>query len=137
MLLERQKKSGAFGLNRLNPLDEFSLTSTGLEFTNLSEKYGLETSVSTYQAQWGIYDNSTGSRRDEGTPVTTLNGWLKVPTLDLSGVAEPYLTVAIRTENQDLPKWDRIVLVYLRAKGGGHEIVGIDRESTPSLPPQE
>jgi len=136
-LIERQRKSGAFGLNQVNPLDEFRLTSSGLEFSNLSEKYGLGSPGSTYHAQWGVYDNTTGSQRDAGTAVSTLDTSLQIPSLGFSGVGEPYLTVAIRTENPDHPEWNKLVRLYLRPQGGEYEIVGIDRESTPSLPPQK
>ncbi len=134
-LVIRQRKSGGFGLNRVNPLDEFRLENGVLSFTNLSQKYGLGASGSTYRAQWGVLDNATGNHRDVGQPVSATNSRFQLPRMDLSGAGDPYMTVAIRTDHADHPNWKKMVRVYLRPQSGNFEIVGIDRESTPSLPP--
>ncbi len=133
-LIERQRKCGDYGFNRVNPLDGFRLRGTNLEFTNLSEQYGLGASGSTYQARWSVYDNASGSSRDIGRETTVDAARLSIPSQSLSG--DSYLAVSIRTQNASHPAWNREVRVYLRPAGSSYKIVGIERESTPSLPPE-
>ena len=137
ILIDRQRKSGSFGLNRLNPLDEFRLTGSTLEFTNLSEKYGLASPGSSYIGHWGSYDNATAEHRFSGGPMTTSQPEFQLPGGNLSGTHEPFLTFTVRTQHADHPQWNRSVRVYFRPVGQGYRITGIDRESTPSVAPPE
>ena len=134
-LIERQRKCGDYGLNRVNPLDEFRLSGSNLEFTNLSEKYGLGASGSAYQARWSVYDNASGASREVGQGTAVNTPRLAIPSESLSG--DSYLAVSIRTQNASHQSWNREVRVYLRPASGGYQIVGIERESTPSLPPEK
>lgn len=64
-LVERQRKSGRFGLNAVNPLDAFRVEDGRLEFTNLSEKYGFAAPTTTYQISWRTKGVRSSSRRSK------------------------------------------------------------------------
>ena len=46
-----------FGINAINPLDEFRLDGNALEFTNLSERYGFVDAGTRYNVSWSSDDN--------------------------------------------------------------------------------
>ncbi len=127
VLLERQRKCGRFGINAINPLDEFRLDGDVLEFTNLSEHYGFADVDTRYNVSRSSYDNERDERRTVSEPVTQSGTRIELPDGDGN-----FLLVEIRSLNEDYPHWSAAVGVYLRPKGpkgAGYEIVGIDRES--------
>jgi hypothetical protein len=127
VLLQRQQKCGRFGINAINPLDEFRLAGGALEFTNLSEKYGFVGAGTRYSVAWSTYDNETDERQALGGSRTYSDGRLELP----EGNGK-FLLAEIRSMNEDYPHWNTRVSVYLRPKGrraSGYEIVGIERES--------
>ncbi|HSR54415.1 MAG TPA: hypothetical protein VLV83_26620 [Acidobacteriota bacterium] len=159
-LIERQRKCGAYGILPLNPLDEFRLTGNAIEFTNLAEEYSLGSSQapapgpassaagassraasssagaspSTYQARWGIYDNAADQHKPLGDPSTHDQASIPIASADLG--ENEFLTLTLLTENPFHPDWKREVRLYLRSAPDGYRLAGIDRESTPSLPPE-
>jgi hypothetical protein len=127
VLLERQRKCGRFGINAINPLDEFRLIGNGgnaLEFANLSEKYGFVDATTTYSVSWSTYDNERDERRS--LRETTAQPGTRVELPESDG---KFLLAEIRSLNEDYPHWSTTIGVYLRSKGSSYEIVGIDRES--------
>ena len=127
VLIERQQKCGRFGINTINPLDEFRLDGDVLEFTNLSEHYGFVDVDTRYNVSRSSYDNERDERRTVSEPVTQSGTRIELPDGDGN-----FLLVEIRSLNEDYPHWSTAVGVYLRPKGpkgAGYEIVGIDRES--------
>ncbi len=64
VLVERQLKCGRFGINAINPLDEFRVEDQALHFANLSERYGFVEAKTSYEIQWFAFDNETGARRE-------------------------------------------------------------------------
>jgi hypothetical protein len=127
VLLERQLKCGRFGINAMNPLDEFRLEGGALSFTNLSEKYDFTTQAETsYEVRWSSYDNETGARQPVGVPVSQRERRIDLPA---PGGGKTFLVAQVRSRNADFPHWDAGVSVYLRPAGAGFEIVGIERES--------
>ena len=80
VLLERQRKTGEFGLNGLNPLDEFRSTENRLEVTNLSEKYGFVDAQTTYEITWSLYDDADSTVRRVSGPIASALTSTTIPT---------------------------------------------------------
>ncbi len=131
VLLERQEKCGRFGINGINPLDDFRISGNSLEFTNLSEKYGfVEPGGTTYRVTWSVYDNTDGSITPVKGPLEIKERSLALPVSDFVPKDKSRLLLAeINSLREDHPKWDKRIGVYLRSNGSSYEVVGIDRES--------
>ena len=132
VLIERQHKSARHYMNKLNPLDEFEVTSDGLSFVNLSERYGFATSETTYSVRWSVYDNSADTTRPLGEATEQTETTIVLPRG--SGIAEGsdrFLLAELYSLHDDHPMWNRRVGVYLRSQGDTFEVVGIERESDP------
>lgn len=123
VLRKRQRKCGRFGINAINPLDEFRLDANRLEFANLSEKYGFVEAPTRYQVSWSTYDNDTGERGELTEPHTQSATTIEIPEGD-----GHFWLAEIRSVNEDYPHWSTTVRVYLRPRERGYEIVGIERE---------
>ena len=54
---EMRRNLLGFGINAINPLDEFRLDGNALEFTNLSERYGFVDAGTRYNVSWSSDDN--------------------------------------------------------------------------------
>ena len=132
VLMERQQKTGAFGINVLNPLDGFTVTGDALEFENLSERYGfVQPASTTYDVAWSLYDNARGRVLQAlGDPVTqgTTGAPLPEPDRYLDD-RDRLLMVEITSMHPDHPVWAQPIRVYLRSTGSRYEVVGIERES--------
>jgi hypothetical protein len=126
VLLERQLKCGRFGINAINPLDEFRIEEGELRFVNLSERYGFVEAATGYEIQWFAYDNETEAQR-ELTPATTA----RETRSNLPAAPSPvsFLLAVIRSINSENPHWRTSIAVTLRPGATGYEIVGIERES--------
>jgi hypothetical protein len=125
VLLERQRKSGRFGINALNPLDEFRIEEGALRFVNLSDRNGFVEGETSYEIQWFAFDNETGNRRELSPKTTQRETSSRLPP----PVAESFLLAEIRSIHSDYPHWATPVRIYLRPRSGGFEVVGIERES--------
>jgi len=132
VLIERQRKSAQYYLNRVNPLDDFRLTSEGLRWVNLSERHGFAAGETTYRVQWGVYDDASGTTRSLGNAVELSATVAALPSLsdELSGTNR-YLLAGIHAMNDAHPRWNRRVGVYLRPSGASFDVVGLERESDP------
>ena len=131
-LIERQHKSARYYLNRLNPIDEFEVTSEGLQFVNLSEEYGFSGPGTTYRFQWSVFDNRDDSSRTLQDAEETGDTTLRLPDApDVTAGSERYLLAEVHAINDDHPMWNRRVGIYLRPVGETFEVVGIERESDP------
>ena len=132
VLVQRQLKTGAFGLHLLNPLDEFQVSGGDLTFANLSERHGFVARDSTsYEVSWSLYDN-TASRisRVLGTPSTERATELPLPDVEPSAfTGNTLLRVDISSRQPDHPRWAQSVRVYLRSNGPSYDVVAIERES--------
>ena len=102
VLLERQQKCGRFGINAINPLDEFRLDGDALEVTNLSEHYGFIDANTRYNLSWSTYDNDRDERRTLRDPVTQSGTRVELPDSD-----GDFLLAQIRSLNEDYPHWTR------------------------------
>ena len=132
VLVERQRKTALYYLDRMNPIDEFEVTAGGLAFANLCERYGFAAPGSTYGVQWSVYDNAADSLRQLGA-ASQLPGPLAPlpPVTDVRAGSNLFLHAEIRTLHEGHPRWNRRVGVYLRPVGRTFEVVGIERESDP------
>lgn len=125
VLVERQQKTGRYAMARVNPLDEFALLGSRLEFANLAERYGFAAGT-RYEFAWSVYDNQTGDVRSLTEPATGAEPGLALPAgATLTG--DTYLMVEIRSMHADFPAWNQPVTVYLRPTGASFHLVGIDR----------
>jgi hypothetical protein len=130
VLIARQQKCGRFGINGINPLDEFRVSGNGLEFTNLSEKYGFSEGETIYRVGWSLYNNATGTVQTLREPVTQSETRLALPARATASDDEDLLLLAeIYSLHDEHPEWDMRIGVYLRSNGSDYEVVGIDRES--------
>jgi hypothetical protein len=128
VLLERQQKCGRFGLNGINPLDEFRLDSHFLEFTNMAEKYGFaHPGRTTYQVAWSAYNNTDGSVEPLEGPTTNTEERVALPGSEYLARKNIFLLAEISSVNEEHPNWKKTVGVYLRSNGRSYEVVGIDR----------
>ena len=136
-IVARQHKTARYYLNLMNPLDEFTVTDTGLAFTNLSERYGYAESGASYEIAWSIYDDADRSLAPLAEAATTTDPLAAIPSgIDVNQDlgADRYLRAEIRTYHADHPAWLEPVTVYLRASGDSLTVVGIDRVSAPLAP---
>ena len=130
VLLERQQKSGRFGINGTNPLDEFRVSGNSLEFANLSEKHGFAEPGVTYRVTWSVYDNADGSTEPLRGPFQTQSDSLPLPVYDFFLKDENlFLLAEIHSLHDEHPHWNKRIGLYLRSNGSSYEVVGIDRES--------
>ena len=105
----------------VNPLDDFRVAGSNLEFKNLGEERGLA-STRTYEYEWFIFDNDMSAV----TPLT--NGESTDAHLAIPASNEPYLMVRIRTRSETAPKWGLAVEVTLRRDLEKRSVVGVERE---------
>lgn len=127
VLLERQRKCGRFGINAINPLDDFRVTGNVLEFTNLSEQYSFVEAETRYRNSWSSYDNDNDVHRPL-SQVVELQSTSRLEIPSNAGRGQ-FLVAEIHSINSENPHWDTAVRVYLRPTASGYEIVGIERES--------
>ena len=140
VLVERQQKAGAFGINALNPLDRFTVTSGLLEFENLSERYRFVRPDSTsYGIAWSLYDNAAASVRQAlGSPESHSATQSRLPEPEGSlGDGRLLLMAEITSTHPDHPIWEQPVRVYLRSTGSSYEVVGIERDSPRAYVPMQ
>ena len=125
-LIERQQRIGRIFLSRINPLDEFRLEGRRLHFSNLSEKYGFLQGTS-YRISWSLYDNGTDQANPLEGSLSTQETSAALPSQGVPRQSdEQFLMAEIRSLHGDHPSWEA-VRVYLRLKGSGPEVVGIER----------
>ncbi len=130
VLLERQRKCGEFGINGVNPLDEFRVVNDQLEFVNMSDKYGFTEGSTEYRVKWSVFNNEDGSVQPLRGPLVQSATSSALPEVDYFRRHEHlYLLAEIHTLNNKYPHWNKPTSVYLRPKGQGYEVVGIERES--------
>jgi hypothetical protein len=129
VLVERQRKTGAAGLNLLNPLDEFEVAADGLRFANLSERYGFATSGTTYDVSWSAFDNAAGRATEVLRRLTTTVSTIPLPRMDPDADGNRLLLAEIVSRHPDHPAWAQPVRVYLRWGGTRYDVIAIERES--------
>jgi hypothetical protein len=128
VLIQRQLKCGKFGLNGVNPLDEFMVVGDGLEFTNLSEKYGFAEGTTEYRVTWSVFNNEDGSVEPLRGPRVQSRTSSELPGAEYYRHKKNlFLLAEIYSLNEKHPHWDKRIGVYLRPKGNGYEVVGIER----------
>lgn len=127
-LVERQRKIVAYYLNRINPLDEFRVTQSGLEFDNLSERQGLAPAgTTTYRVTWHLYNNATDVTERLGDPYTSQERVAPLPLRRLPRPEIQFLMAEISSQHERYPSWNTRVQVYLRPTDLGFEVVGVER----------
>jgi hypothetical protein len=120
-ILARRDKVVTRYFMEVNPLDDFRVAGSNLEFKNLGEERGLA-STRTYEYEWFVFENETSAL----TPLS--NGEIRQASLAIPASNEPYLMVRIRTRSETAPKWGLAVEVTLRRDGEGRSVVGVERE---------
>lgn len=120
-LIERRDKVIDYYLRQINPLYDFQIVGTNLNFTNLGMDAELASSV-TYDYQWFRFDNQQNTTEKIDERKTTTTNSLSIPK-----ASESFLMVRIRTSHADFPNWGSAVDVYIRNEAAP-TVVGIDRE---------
>jgi hypothetical protein len=120
-LIKRRDKTVRYHLARVNPLSRFEASGGALRFRNLGERAGLGTAAS-YDAAWSRYDNATGREEPIGAAFSAAAPEIAIPHDEAA-----FLVVSLRTRSHANPAWLRPVRVFLRAKDGGREVVGVER----------
>lgn len=132
VLVERQRKTARYYLNRMNPISEFAVVGDSLEFANLSERHGFAEPGAKYLVSWSIYDNDADcleqlERQSEHSATR-----IPMPATTAAPVgSNRFLRAELRTLHNGHPLWNRKVDIYLRPTNNGFEVVGIERESDP------
>jgi hypothetical protein len=130
VLLERQRKCGEFGINGVNPLDEFRVVNDQLEFANMSDKYGLMEGTTEYRIKWSVFNNNDGSIEPLRGPLVQSATSSALPEAEYyRRHGHLFLLAEIHTLSDKYPHWNKPISLYLRPKGQGYEVVGIERES--------
>ena len=126
-LIKRQQKTGAYYFHRMNPLDEFTVGASELQFVNLAERHGLASSGTRYQIEWSLYDDTTGTTESLAPGVTVDIPRSPVPETGRPTLPGRYLKAVVRSLHPDHAPWSTPVAVYLRPIAAGYQVVGIER----------
>jgi len=121
-LIERRNKIVHYYLSLLNPLSNFSVDGSKLQFKNLGETASIG-SVDHYEYQWFSYDNDKQVAEPLTSPLSSTT-----PSLQIPEESSAYLVVRIKTYSQDMPNWKKDVNVYLR-NSEIKSVVGIERQN--------
>jgi hypothetical protein len=114
-LIERRDKIGRAFFAKGLPLDDFRIEEGQLKFTDLAEKYGFR-GHQEYAVKWSAFDND----REQHTPLAGASRF-QLPPETLSA-SNAYLAATISSQNPETT-----VIVYLRRRADGIQVVGIDR----------
>lgn len=138
-LIERQIKTGRFGIVGINPLDGFAVVDGQLVFANLAEDYGFVDSSTTYHVSWFSYDNESDRIEGITTPMPTTARSASLPrnarprhvasTTPIVPANDTLWVAEIRSEHRQYPAWNAPVRVFLRPRGEGYDVVGIERDA--------
>ena len=60
-----------------------------------------------------------------------------IESFDFLNQKDVYLLVSVTTHHHEYPEWEKKVEVYLRPSDEGFKVVGVERESNPSLNPNQ
>jgi hypothetical protein len=118
-LIERRNRIAQTYFRKVLPLDNFRVEGGTLRFDDLAVAHGVADGPANYTARWLRLDNATGH-------VTPLGGAASfaVPR-DVSEARDgSYFAVRIESSRRS-PEMH--VMVYLRTRGGGQDIVGVER----------
>ena len=116
-LIKRRDKVGQAFLNQVLPLDFFKTENGRLTFVDLAAKHELSEN-GPYTITWSEFDNA----RSEAKEIPQAVG-PQIPATQTG-----FLEATITGKDQE-----RTVRVYLRERGGTHELVGVERsKQTPA-----
>jgi hypothetical protein len=124
-LIRRRDIVARTWLNRVNPIVDVSLSSTGgLTFTNAAVAARIATG-GAYTIEWSRFDNESGAmERVAVEKQTEPRG--TAPAVLLADAE--YLAATIWSEHPEHPEWARPVRVYFRRDGAGWKTVGLYRD---------
>ncbi|MBI2832827.1 MAG: hypothetical protein HYX76_00180 [Acidobacteria bacterium] len=125
-LIKRRDKVLRTWLNQVNPASDFELGPDGtLTFGNAAVETGAATPPSAYTLRWSRYDNTLDRHVPVGDEVRVTGPRASTPREALSGT--DYVSLEIRAEHPQQPRWARPTMVYFRRENGGWKAVGIER----------
>jgi len=117
-LIERRNRIAKAYFRKVLPLDHFRVEGGTLRFDDLGATYAVDDGPASYTANWFRFDNETGQ-------LTPLRAESLVVPPDV-GHADAGRYFAVRIESS-LRSSDMNVMVYLRTRAGGEDVVGIER----------
>ena len=121
-LIERRDKIIRYYLAQLNPLDEFKIAGSALEFKNIGVVQGVG-QVDRYEYQWFRFDNQQQSAQELGAVRSATSASLPIPD-----DSSPFLMVRISSISSQQKNWSKKVEVYLR-NSSPKSVVGIERQN--------
>ena len=116
-LIERRNKIGRTYFSKVLPLDWFDVVDGELKFEDLAEHYDF-IEPRSYRAQWSTFDNQTEKHTNLGASASTL----EIPPVTSTAAPGSYFAARIWADDPLMA-----VTVYLRKKGGGLDLVGVER----------
>ncbi|MGH9339910.1 MAG: hypothetical protein ACRD1R_10085 [Acidobacteriota bacterium] len=123
-LIRRRDKILHYYFAQVNPLDDFRVLGSSLQFRNLGEEAGLGR-ADRYHYEWFVLDNE----RSLSTPLDR-EGSVRGLSIPLPHLDAPYTMVRLRTHTQSRPLqegWAKAVDVYIRNQGA-KKVIGIERQ---------
>ena len=117
-LARRRDKIGKAYFVKVLPLDSFRVSDGQLLFEDLAVKYNFRAALPC-RVSWSLFDNAGGT----GTALAGETSF-QLPRGFSSARDGDYFAARISTQAEER----KTVTVYLRKKGGGAEVVGIERE---------
>ncbi len=126
-LLARKHKVLTAWLNDTNPIDNPSLSATGvLTFENAAERAGVAKAADRYTVEWSRFDNATGTHDPSGAESTLTETRAQVP-VSLLAARPAFIAARLRAFSADHPAWAQPLMAYFRQVDAGWKLVGLER----------
>jgi hypothetical protein len=116
-LIERRNKIGKTYFSKVLPLDWFEVVDGELKFEDLADHYDF-IEPRSYRAQWSTFDNQTEKHTNLGASASTF----EIPPAASTAAEGSYFAARIWADDPLMA-----VTVYLRKKGDGLDLVGVER----------
>lgn len=126
VLIKRRDKVLRHWLTDVNPLVDFTLTTSGaLAFRNAAVDARVSSPATEYRVRWTRFDNASGSSQAAAAEGTSATPTLQVPA-DLLSNAE-FVLAEVAATHAEHAAWARPVSVYFRRDGNSWKTVGVER----------
>jgi hypothetical protein len=126
VLIQRRDKIGRTFLPGVNPVINVALAPDGvLTFENAAVEAGVAKAPAAYSITWAEFDNSTGTAKPIGAPVTVTE-MRATPPSRLPSASGTFVKIQISATGGH-PSWAAPVDAYFRRTSTGWRLVGFER----------